>query len=100
VILTIDWPPAGLACPSSEPERHCGTTLQGPVVRAGGQYAQRRVGSGADCTTPGAARSVSFTGYTPPPDAHSYNVTACMRGPGVKKMLRQVDALLRSLRFS
>jgi len=100
VLLTIDWPPVELVCPSSEPIQKCGMSLEAPVARAGSGFAHRSTGSGAECSTRGTERSVFFTGYTYPPDAFTYNVLACIRGPNTKTLTRQVDALVRSLNFS
>jgi hypothetical protein len=68
------------------------------TLRVGGHPAQRNETQGGECKSIGAERTISVEVESAPEDYIFF--TACLRGPGLARAEKSVDALLASTKFT
>jgi hypothetical protein len=71
----------------------------GARMRVGGHLARRIDTAGGMCRRIGADRTIDVLVQTEPLPSPLTEFTACLRGPGLARSERRVDALLASARF-
>jgi hypothetical protein len=71
----------------------------GMAVRVGGRYAKRVTAKPGDCRRIGADRTIQVTIGSATKFTVPTQFTACLRGPGLARNERRIDALLASTRF-
>jgi hypothetical protein len=101
---TCDWPirhlqPGGVLAlwqlPYVGPTGPMGPTPQETRIQVGGHTAWRQDTKGGDCRRIGADRTIDVL----VPSANPIELTVCLRGPGLARNERRLDALLASTQF-
>ena len=73
-------------------------TTPGKPLKVGGRQAKQQVMRPGQCSAIGADETIAVAIQRPIPDNWTA-VTACLKGPGLGKSERELDALLASTRF-
>jgi hypothetical protein len=100
ILLTFEWLPSEPKCPTGTPKSECSISYEAAVEKLPNQvFVERRTAPGAQCAVPGAARTVTYRGWTVPPDGHEFAVIACIRGPRFHALDDQVERAMRTVSF-